>query len=64
MQREVVLAVTVGLQLLGEEEEKAEGMVGKVLQAVEKGGLMEEVATIDGPTVHGEEGEVVVAIHG
>ena len=38
-------------------------MVGRVLQAVEKGGLMEEVATVDGPTVQGEEGEVVM-IHG
>lgn len=62
MQREVVLAVTVGLQLLGDEE-NAEGTVGKVLQAVEKEGLMEEVATIDSPAVQGEEGEVVV-IHG
>lgn len=52
----------MGLQLLVDGEEKAEGMVGKVSQAVEKGDFMEEVATIDGPTVHEEEGEVVVVV--
>ena len=39
MRREVVLAATVGLQLLGEdkeEEEKAHGMVEEFLEAVEK----------------------------
>lgn len=66
MRREVVLAVTEELQLLGEEREteKTEGKVVEILLAVEKGEYVEEVATVDGPTAHEEEGEVVVVTHG
>lgn len=64
MRREVVLAVTVELQLLGEEEEMeiVEGMVGEFLLAAEMGGYVEEEITVDGPIAQEEEGEVVVVV--
>lgn len=64
MRREVVLAVTVELQLLGEEEEMeiVEDMVGEFLLAAEMGGYVEEEITVDGPIAQEEEGEVVVVV--